>query len=170
MSDSNTQLEPTTVPTRPNWGAIWAGVFTFLAIWSVFAVLCLAIFARSASLSIAMSIWGITLTIIAMFVAGRTTGQLAGIASWREGVMHGMIMFGLAVTSALFIMVVGGTAFESIQVSGGARSSYVLDIFSDFGWALFAGLFLGWLAAMGGASTAHKELPHPAMEHQVRHA
>ena len=170
MSDSNTQLEPAAVLTHPNWGSIWAGVFTFLAIWSVFGSLCLAIFARSASLSIAMSVWGIILTIIAMFVAGRTTGQLAGITDSREGVMHGMIMFGLAVTSALFIMIVGGISFGSTQLSGAAHSSYLLGIFSDFGWVLFVGLFLGWLAAIGGASSAHKELPHPGMQHQVRHA
>jgi hypothetical protein len=169
MVDLNTQLEPAAVLTRPNWGAIWAGVFTFLAIWSVFGALCLAIFASSASLSIAMSVWGIILTIIAMFVAGRTTGQLAGITNSREGVMQGMIMFGLAVTSTLFIVVIGATAFGNTQVTGTAHGS-LLGIFSDFGWALFVGLFLGWLAAMAGASSAHKDLPHPALQHQVRHA
>lgn len=92
VSDSNAQLEPA-VLTHLNWGAIWAGVFTFLAIWSVFGALCLAIFAKFASLNIALSVWGIILAIIAMFVAGRTTGQLAGITKSREGVMHGMIMF-----------------------------------------------------------------------------
>jgi hypothetical protein len=169
MADSTTQLEPVAVLTRLNWGAIWAGVFTFFAIWSVFGALCLAIFASSASLSMALSVWSIILTIIAMFVAGRTTGQLAGITNTREGLMQGMIMFGLAVTSALFIVTIGATAFSNIQVSGTVHSSW-LGIFSDFGWALFVGLFLGWLAAMGGASSAHRELSHPAMQHQVRHA
>jgi len=31
-------------PRRLSWGAIWAGVFTFWAIWIVFEVLAFAIF------------------------------------------------------------------------------------------------------------------------------
>lgn len=170
MADLNTHLEPVAVRTRPNWGALWAGVFTFLAVWSVFGVLCLAIFASSSSLGLAMSVWGIILTIITMFVAGRATGQLAGINNSREGMINGTVLFGLAVTSVLFIVVIGSAAFGSTQVSGTARISDVLAVFSNFGWALFVGLFLGWLAAMGGAASAHKELPHPAMQQQVGHA
>jgi hypothetical protein len=146
-------------------------VFTFLAIWSVFGALFLAIFAGSANLNMALSVWGIILTIVAMFVAGRTTGQLAGITNSGEGAMLGMVMFGLAVTSALLIMVIGSAAFGGSPVAGAARSSHVLGIFTDFGWALFVGLLLGWLAAMGGASSAHKELRHPVgMQPEVRHA
>jgi hypothetical protein len=167
MEYSNNELEPPF--TRLNWGAIWGGVFTFLAIWAVFGALCLAIFAGSAGLNIALSVWGIILTIIAMFVAGRATGQLAGISNARQGVHHGMIMFGLAVTSALFILVIGGVPFSYAEVGSVAHGS-VLAVFRDFGWALFVGLLLGWLAAIGGASSAHKNLPHPAAQQQVRHA
>jgi hypothetical protein len=182
MADMNNQIETVSVFGRPNWGAIWAGVFTFIAIWSVFGALGLGIFASSASpnaaapvsgMSVGMAIWSIVLTIIAMFVAGRTTGGLANTTNPREGMTHGMVMFGLAVTSALLILVIGGNAFGNTEVSGGVHSAYVLNMFSYLGWTLFVALFLGWLAALGGASTAHKHFPTTStttVQHQVRHA
>jgi hypothetical protein len=169
MDNATVERESTEALAGLNWSAVWAGVFTFIAIWSVFGALCLAIFAGSASLAMALSVWGIILTIIAMFVAGRMTSQLAGIANSRDGVVYGMTMFGLSVTSALVILVMGGTTFDYSQIGGTAHSS-VLSVFRGFGWALFLGLLLGWLAAIGGASSAHKELTHPSMQHQVRHA
>ncbi|MGH9574040.1 MAG: hypothetical protein ACRD40_10995 [Candidatus Acidiferrales bacterium] len=184
MADMNNQVETVSVLGRPNWGAIWAGVFTFIAIWSVFGALGLGIFASSASpnatapvsgMSVGMAIWSIILTIIAMFVAGRITGGFANTTNAREGMTHGMIMFGLAVTSALLIVVIGGNAFGNTDVAGGVHNAYVLNMFSYLGWSLFVALFLGWLAALGGASTAHKHFPTATtsttpIQHQVRHA
>jgi len=170
MSDLNIQLDPVGVPTRTNWNAIWAGMFTFLAIWSVFGALCMAIWAGSGSLSLALAVWGIILTIIAMFVAGRTTGRLAGVANSADGMMYGMTMFGLTVVSAVVISAMGASIFAGGAAHGSA-ASYLIDVFSKFGWPLFVGLFLGWLAAIGGASSAHRRLTHPTpVQHQVRHA
>lgn len=51
------------------------------------------------------------------------------------------------------------------------RATSVIDKFFHSGWSLFLALFLGWLAALGGASTSHKRLPSPTiMQHQLRHA
>jgi hypothetical protein len=80
-----------------------------------------------------------------------------------------MVMFGLAVTSALLILVVGDAVFGGILAAGTAHG-FLLAVFSDFGWALFIGLFLGWLAAMAGAFSAHKVLSHAAVQQEVRHA
>lgn len=151
----------TTVVTHPNWGAIWGGVFTFIAIWSIFGLLGMAIFASSANpggahpvtgMGVGISIWSVVLTIIAMFFAGLVTGQLAGVGNARAAVQHGMIMFGLSVVSFLVIAVLG-TSNTIVNAAGGAHSPYILTLFADLGWAGFVSLFLGWLAAMGGAST-----------------
>jgi len=179
MSDLSYSRDNVVVQTFPNWGAVWGGVFTFIAIWSVFGSLGLGIFASAASpaaqqpvsgMNVGMAIWSIILTIIAMFIAGRATGRLAGVNNSRDGMLHGMIMFGLAVTSALLIVVIGGNAFGSTEIAGSAHNPYVLGIFADLGWALFVSLFLGWLAALGGAASSHRELPQPAAQGQVRHA
>jgi hypothetical protein len=181
MADVNYEVEGVRVVAHPNWGAIWAGMFTFVAIWSVFGTLGMAVFASAANpntseptagMSVGMAVWAIILTIIAMFVAGRVTGQLAGIANSRDGMVHGMVMFGLSIAAALVLFVIGGfNAFGTTPVQGATHSPYVLTAFADLGWMSFVALFLGWLAAMGGASTAHKEIAHrPLPQQQVRHA
>lgn len=73
---------------RVDWGAIWAGDFVFVGIWSVFGLLGMAIFASAANantqnpvmgMSVGMGIWAVVLTIVAMYVAGRETGRLAAV-------------------------------------------------------------------------------------------
>ena len=43
-----TNNEELALRVRTDWGAIWAGVFTFIAIWSVFGFLGMAVFASAA--------------------------------------------------------------------------------------------------------------------------
>jgi len=146
---------------RVNWGAIWAGTFVFAAIWSVFGVLGEAIFATAANpnavhpvtgMSVGMGVWAVILTIIAMYVAGRVTGHLAGVTTRHDGLVHGLTMFGLAVVATIIITILGGTSLSGAGVNGTAHSQYILGVFAGAGWIGFVALFLGWLAAMGGAS------------------
>lgn len=153
----------TVVRRRTDWGAIWGGVFTFVAIWSVFGALGLAIFASAANpsaaapvagMSVGLGIWIVVLTIIAMYVAGRETGRLAAVDNRHDGLIHGMIMFGLSVVAALVLTVLGGNTLSGGSgVAGNPHSPYILTVLSDIGWIGFAALILGWLAAMGGASS-----------------
>jgi hypothetical protein len=103
-----------------------------------------------------MAIWTVILSIIAMFVAGRITGQLTG--PQNSVMLHAIVMFGLSVTAALLNLVVGGNAFGNTQLAGTGQGC-VIGLFTDLGWPLFIALFLGWLAAMGGAMSVHKEFP-----------
>lgn len=150
------------VRSRIDWGAIWAGVFAFVAIWSVFGVLGTAIFASAANPNAArpisgmgwgMSIWAIVLTVIAMYVGGRVTGDLAVIVNRRDGILHGLAMFGLSVMATLVIVLLAGLALPG-STTASVHSPYLLDVASGLGWAGFLSLFFGWLAAMGGASSA----------------
>jgi len=148
---------------RVSWGAIWAGVFTFVAIWSVFGLLGMAIFASNANpgatapvtgQSAGIAVWCIILTIIAMYVAGLETGRLAAVSNRHDGLIHGMIMFGLSVVAAIILTVLGGpllSAGTGLKTTS-PHSGYVLGIFADLGWSGFVALLLGWLAAMGGGS------------------
>jgi hypothetical protein len=95
MADLNYRVENVPVVAQLNWGAIWAGTFTFVAIWSVFGMLGLNLFATSpnanpsepiAGMNVGTAVWGPILTMIAMFVAGRVTGQLAAIHNSRDGI------------------------------------------------------------------------------------
>ena len=168
------------VRSRVDWGAIWAGVFAFIGIWSVFGLLGAAIFASAANPQAAqpvtgmgwgMGIWAIVLTIIAMYVGGRVTGSLTSIANRREGVVHGLAMFGLSVAAALVIMVLAGNGTSSTAAETAVRSPYLLDVMSGLGWAGFLSLFFGWLAAMGGASTgAQQKTAAEPNVHPIRNA
>jgi len=97
-------------------------VFIFWAIWIVFEVLAFAIFPSRANAAVpvagrgaGIAIWTIILTIIAMYVAGRETGHAAAVTNRHDGLMHGMIMFGLAVVSVLIL-----TSLFGAVLSGGS--------------------------------------------------
>lgn len=144
------------------WGAIWAGFFTFAAIWSVFGLLGEAIFASSANpnapapvsgMTVGMGVWSVILTIIAMYVAGRVTAHFANFTDRAARIMHGMAMFGLSVVGTIVLVILSGTAMAGGEgLAGGVHSSYMLTVFSDIGWIGFVALLLGWLAAIGGAA------------------
>jgi len=167
--------------SRPNWGAIWAGMFAFLAIWAVFGTLGVGVFASSANanaaspilgMSVGIGAWFVILTVISFFVAGRITGRLARTQTSRDGAVYGFVMFGVAVSASLLLVLLGGFATGATIIHGTAHNGYILGDFSFLGWVTFFGFFLGWIAAMAGASSAHKALPHPraAVQPQVRHA
>lgn len=150
------------VKENVSWGAIWAGMFTFVAIWSVFGILGEAIFASSANpntsqpisgMAVGMGIWSIVLTIIAMYVAGRVTAHLSGFLDRGVRIIHGIAMFGLSVMAVIVTVILSGAALTGGSgLAAGSHSPYMLTVFSDVGWIGFVCLFLGWLAAMGGAS------------------
>jgi hypothetical protein len=188
MADFTQPVQPLGNPTenlnffsRPNWGAIWAGMFAFFAIWAVFGALGVGVFASSANpnatqpvlgMNVGIGAWFVILTIIAFFVAGRITGRLARTDNSRDGAIYGLVMFGVAVGASVVLLSIGGTALGVMTVQRGVHSAYELSAFSYLGWTAFVGLFLGWIAAMAGASSAHKALPRPrtVAQPQVRHA
>lgn len=138
------------IPRRTNWGAAWAGVFIFAAIWATFEMLGVAILGtnsiNNSGINAGTAIWTIVLTLIAMYVAGRETGRLAQTVERIDAVMHGMMMFGLSVVSMLVIAELG------TGMSSGGLNPYLLNLSPAMRWTIFASLILGWLAAMLGAS------------------
>jgi hypothetical protein len=138
------------IPRRTNWGAAWAGVFIFAAIWATFEMLGIAILGTnsvsSSGVNAGTAIWTVVLTLIAMYVAGRETGRLAQAIEKIDAVVHGMMMFGLSVVAMLVLAELGA------GMSGGGLNPYVLNLSPAMRWTIFASLILGWLGAMFGAS------------------
>ena len=104
--------------------------------------------------STGIAIWSIILTIIAMYVAGLETGRLAAVTSRHDGLIHGMIMFGLSIVSAIVLTSLAGAVLSGGNGIQGTspHSGYMPGMFADVGWAGFIALLLGWLAAMAGGS------------------
>ncbi len=147
---------PDRLGRRTNWSAIWGGVFVFAAIWTVFESLALAIFGVPAAISSAgagLAIWTIVLTIIAMYVAGVETGRLASVGTRRDGLVHGLMMFGLSTVSVIVLTVLWNTVFNYGAGANVLRIAAASTFTSGELWTGFLSLFLGWLAAMGGASS-----------------
>jgi hypothetical protein len=144
----------TALPMQTNWGAVWSGLFTFIGIWAVFDLLGYAIFPRAANggIDMAWGIWSIVLAAIAMFVAGRVTGTLAALRG-SSGVRHGMIMFGLSVAAAV-VLTWASSLLAGFSEPGTMTRGVMPSLFPHDAWVAFGTLFLGWLGAMFGASSA----------------
>jgi hypothetical protein len=156
MADITVNREGRTVSSgSTDWSAIWAGLFTFVGIWSVFEMLGVAIFpATSAGAKVGLGVWSVVLTAIAMLIAGRQTGLSARLSGGSDAARHGMIMFGLSLTAAIVLLMTGSvllTDFPAVNTS--TRSSDLVSVFTSSDWVPFATLFLGWLGAMIGASS-----------------
>ncbi len=149
-----------------DWSAIWAGLFTFIAIWSVFGFLGFAMLGNGASpvggqshqaMNIGLGIWTIILSAVAMYIAGHQTGRLAAMDGRYETIMHGMAMFGLAVTAAIVLAISGRMVFTGLPATGTTiQHSYILSAFGGSEWTAFIALLLGWLSAILGASSSVK--------------
>lgn len=139
-----------------DWSAVWAGLFTFVGIWSVFEMLGLAIFpAINGGAKVGLGIWSVVLTAIAMLIAGRQTGSSARLAGRDDGVRHGMIMFGLSLTVGVVLLMAGSVLLTDFPVvNTSARSSDLVSVFTSSDWVPFATLFLGWVGAIIGASSS----------------
>lgn len=162
-----------------DWSAIWAGLFTFIAIWSVFGFLGFAIFssattsAAEPSMSVGMGIWAVILTLIAMYVAGRETGKLAGLDGRSEALVHGLVMFGLSLSAVMVLTMSGRLVFTGLLPGAGfsARSANLPSFVGYSGWFAFVALFLGWLAAMAGSVSGVKpKVVHPSNVKDMRPA
>jgi hypothetical protein len=152
MAETGYRIPDNVALTRAGtpWGAIWAGVFSFGAIWMVFGMLGAAIFRPTTGLGWGIGIWSIILTMIAMYVGGRVTAHLAQVQTRGEGILYGMAMFGLAVVSTLVLLALNGATGSA---SMGAATPYLSTVIASVGWFGWLALFLGWLCALGGAST-----------------
>jgi hypothetical protein len=155
------------------WGAVWAGVFTFVAIESVFGMLAVAIFVSPVNpaavhpitgLSVGASIWAIVLTVIAMYVAGLITGRLAEVSTRNEGAAHGQAMFGLSVLGALILTLLAGVGMTTAAAGVSSPVAHVVNTLAGMGWATFVALLLGWLGAMMGGSMAVRRQREAAVQ------
>jgi hypothetical protein len=107
---------------RLSWGAVLAGMVIATVAHVVLTLLGLAIGLGAwdqgdpvRDLGIGAGIWLLASAVIALFLGGLTTGRLAGVLTRGDGMLHGMLMWGLATLLGLWLVssgvgaLVGGT-------------------------------------------------------------
>ncbi len=129
----------TTIVERPlmrrvSWGALFAGFFIGVGIWMMLLMLISAIGFSSVdprnlgswgSFAEGVGIWGGIAGIIASFCGAWCAGRLCGTSERGEGMLHGVAVWGLALSVALWVaaMVVGGAVTGAASAVGGAVSA-----------------------------------------------
>lgn len=88
---------------RLSWGAIWAGMVVSVACQILLALLGLAIGfgawhpgASAGGYGWGAALWFIVSPIVSLFLGGLVAGRLAGILKRVDGVLHGIVMWGLS--------------------------------------------------------------------------
>lgn len=138
---------------RLSWGAVIAGMVIATVVHVVLTLLGLTIGLGVwdsgdpvRDLGIGAGIWLLASAIIALFIGGLTTGRLAGVLTRGDGMLHGMLMWGLSTLLALWLVGSGvgalvggtfnilgstfGTAAQGVAgaVSAGARQAGDVDM------------------------------------------
>lgn len=97
---------------RLSWGGIFAGFVIATALQMVLTTLGAAIGLAAfdpgqgdsaSSLGIGAAIWFAVTAMISMFVGGMTAGRLAGVLTRGDGMLHGVVMWGLSLLLAIYL-------------------------------------------------------------------
>lgn len=135
---------------RVSWSAIFAGVVLVIAIEVVLSVLGTGIglgFVKpnvgttpdASGLGTGAGLWWLATTIIALVIGGYAAARLAGVPSRFDGVLHGLVIWGLALLLTMYLLTsaVGGIIGGAFSAVSGTLSA--------------AGSVVGSTAAAGGS-------------------
>lgn len=133
-------VEPAGVPAmthrRVSWSAIFAGVVLVIAIEVLLSVLGAGVglgfvspntgtTPDASSFGIGVGIWWLISTVIALVIGGYTAASLAGVPTRFDGVLHGLVIWGLALLLTVYLITtaVGGLIGGAVSVIGGTVSA-----------------------------------------------
>lgn len=112
---------------RVSWGAILAGTVIVLVVQMMLSALGIGVGALAAGtdpgagLAIGAVVWWIVAGLVALFVGGWVAGYLAGARERLDGVLHGLVTWGLASVLGAFLL-----ATAAGNVAGGALQ--IMDV------------------------------------------
>lgn len=99
---------------RLSWGAIFAGLVVAMVVHLIltlfgiaFGVGVIGTEADPQAVGIGAAVWMLLSVLLALFAGGITTGRLAGVLRSRDATLHGVVLGGLSVLFAMW-MVIGG--------------------------------------------------------------
>ncbi len=115
---------------RVAWSAIFAGAFVVIAVELLLGVLGAGVglglvspsggAPAASSLSIGAGLWWLVSTIIAFVFGSYVAARLAGVATRYDGVLHGLVIWGVAVLVTFYLLTsaVGGAIGGAFSVVG----------------------------------------------------
>ena len=139
---------------RLSWGGIFAGFVVATSLQMVLTTLGAAIGLAAfdlgqgdsaASLGIGAAIWFAVTALVSMFIGGQTAGKLAGVLTRGDGMLHGVVMWGLSLLLAIYL---GSTGVG--RVLGGVTSFLGQTASSAAGGAVSGAGAVGASAAQNG--------------------
>lgn len=144
--------------SKTAWGAIFGGTFVYIAVMSTFGLmLSSAIFSSSGWTSLGFTIWNAIVAIISLYIAGRATSHLARVTDRNIGMWHGLITFGMSFIATILVLGVAlasAAPFSRAAAGNTNVAGNLISLASGGGWALWCGMFLGFIAAAIGGSHA----------------
>jgi hypothetical protein len=130
---------PATFVKRISWGAILAGVVMALVTQLVFSLLGLGIGASAFNpydnhsadkWGIGTGIYNLVSVLVSLYLGGHVAGRLAGFPHRRDGMLHGLVIFGLTtligfylLTSGVGIIIGGAGSLVSSVVSAAGQGA-----------------------------------------------
>jgi len=103
---------------RLSWGAVLAGVVVAVVIQIILSLIGLAIGLGAIDfrtgqpfqgIGLGAGIWAALTALISLFVGGMVAGHMAGVLTRLDGVLHGVLVWGLSVIIALWALSAGVT-------------------------------------------------------------
>ena len=143
-----TEIPITHAHSRIRWGAVFAGLVVTLALQFILYLVGigtgLAAFDVGDSgkpFGVGAAIWAVLVPLIALFIGGMTTGRLAGVLNRKDGFLHGVLTWSLAMLVGVVLLsrgigAIAGTTFRLAGNVVGATAGAVAQ---------------GATAAVGGA-------------------
>jgi ABC-type transport system involved in multi-copper enzyme maturation permease subunit len=167
------------VRSRVSWGAILAGAAVALAIYSLLAMLGVAVgFSVSdnlegADVDTGVGVWTFISLLIALFIGGWVTTQCTAGESRTEALLYGIVLWATTSVLMLWLGTAGLQTAATIVMTGQRQADAAADTtqtgqtptpeerqrmlreFREQGqrssWWAFAGMLISMLAAIGGA-------------------
>ncbi|MDQ2741064.1 MAG: hypothetical protein M3Z66_02005 [Chloroflexota bacterium] len=124
--------------TRPrvSWSAIFAGVALVIAIEVLLGALGAGVglgfvnpkagtTPEASNFGIGAGIWWLVSTVIALIIGGYAAARLAGVPTRFDGVLHGLVIWSLALLLTIYLITstVGGLVGGAFSVIGGTVSA-----------------------------------------------
>ena len=148
-SRSNRDPEIEMTGFRLSWGAIFAGLVVATVLQIVLSTLGVAIGLAAfdpgqgdsaSNFGIGALVWAALTAIVTLFIGGMTTGRLAGILTRGDGMIHGVVMWGLSTLLAVWMISSGagallGGAFNLLGRTAAATAGGVASSVGQIGAA-----------------------------------